>query len=141
MHFHTDQHLIGVPWIKPLYAGLGVARSRNWHNGPAAMALFWDFMSVSKQSHDREQKRRGGASPQNTYLIDPGSSANEPHLCVPAILMASKRKKKSAGTRVIRTRDPYWRVRRALGTSRVENRKAHRRSSSRAVARKVMDDC
>lgn len=54
--------------------------------------------------------------------------------------MAQKRKRKVGKKRVIRSRDPFWRLRRALGGNRVESRKAYRRGAARASARKQIDD-
>lgn len=57
-----------------------------------------------------------------------------------ADIVAQKRRKKAGKKRVIRSRDPFWRLRRALGGSRVESRKAYRRSASRAATRNQIDD-
>ena len=50
------------------------------------------------------------------------------------------RKKKKAKRKIVRARDPFWRLRRALGTSRVESAKAYRRPAARSAARKQIDD-
>jgi len=55
--------------------------------------------------------------------------------------MAGKRRKKKKKTAVAaRSRDPFWRVRRAFGSARVASRKTYRRPSARLAARKQIDD-
>lgn len=54
--------------------------------------------------------------------------------------MGTKRKKRKRTKRLVAARDPYWRVRRALGSSRVESRKAYRRAATRDATRRLLDD-
>ena len=54
--------------------------------------------------------------------------------------MAIKRKRKKGTKKVVRSRDPFWRLRRAMGGSRVESGRAYRRPSARTAARKEIDD-
>lgn len=54
--------------------------------------------------------------------------------------MATKRRKKAGKKRVVKARDPFWRLRRALGRGRVESRKGYRRPASRISARKLIGD-
>ena len=54
--------------------------------------------------------------------------------------MAINRKRKKGARKVVRSRDPFWRLRRALGGSRVESGRAYRRAAVRAAARKEIDD-
>lgn len=42
--------------------------------------------------------------------------------------------------KVVRSRDPFWRLRRALGGGRVESGRAYRRPSARMAARREVDD-
>ncbi|MYF85363.1 MAG: hypothetical protein F4027_00160 [Rhodospirillaceae bacterium] len=54
--------------------------------------------------------------------------------------MAIKRKRKKGARKVLRSRDPFWRLRRALGGGRVESGRAYRRPAARMAARKEIDD-
>ena len=54
--------------------------------------------------------------------------------------MTIKRKRKKGTKKVVRSRDPFWRLRRAMGGSRVESGRAYRRPSARTAARKEIDD-
>ena len=54
--------------------------------------------------------------------------------------MALKRKKRKSLRRAARPRDPFWRLRRILGGSRVESGRTYRRPAARAAARKEIDD-
>ena len=54
--------------------------------------------------------------------------------------MAVKRKRKKGVRKVVRSRDPFWRLRRALGGGRVESGRAYRRPAVRGAARKEIDD-
>ena len=54
--------------------------------------------------------------------------------------MAIKRKRKKGVKKIVRSRDPFWRLRHALGGNRVESGRAYRRPSARKTARKDIDD-
>ena len=54
--------------------------------------------------------------------------------------MANKRKRKKRIKRAVRSRDPFWRLRRALGSGRVESGMAYRRPAVRIAAQKEIDD-
>lgn len=54
--------------------------------------------------------------------------------------MAIKRKRKKGVKKIVRSRDPFWRLRRALGGNRVESGRAYRRPSARKSTRKEIDD-
>ena len=54
--------------------------------------------------------------------------------------MAVKRKRKKRVKKAVRSRDPFWRLRHALGGGRVESGRAYRRPAARTAARKEIDD-
>ena len=54
--------------------------------------------------------------------------------------MAIKRKRKKGVKKIVRSRDPFWRLRRALGGNRVESGRDYRRPSARKTTRKEIDD-
>ncbi len=54
--------------------------------------------------------------------------------------MAVKRKRKKRVKKAVRSRDPFWRLRRALGGGRVESGRAYRRPAARTATRKEIDD-
>ncbi|MDE0704030.1 MAG: hypothetical protein OXH59_09930 [Rhodospirillaceae bacterium] len=54
--------------------------------------------------------------------------------------MTVKRKRKKGARKIVRSRDPFWRLRRALGGGRVKSGRAYRRPAARTAARKEIDD-